>query len=127
MKQALEIKLSDVARATMPEESGNEGFVGIAPDGSEYHVVAPVDRQIARGLRFWIPPDDGTPFGGYKDWRYFCCLTYDVPQGHPRELEAHLEKTRENAWLIQQWEKGLGFEIRVIDDLNRHSVLRTCS
>jgi hypothetical protein len=117
MDHVVEIKLSDIARATMPEESGNEGFIGIAPDRSRYHVVVPVDRQIARGLKFWVRPDDGTPFGGYKDWHYFCCLTYDVPQGHHAEGKAHLEKARENAWLIQQWEKGLGWDVRITDDL----------
>ncbi len=117
MKQDLEIKLSDVFRATMPEESGNEGFIGISPDGSQYHVVVPVDRQIARSLKFWLPPKDGTPFGGYKDWHYFCCLTYDLPEGDAYERRAHLEKARENAWLIQQWEKGFGLELRVIEDL----------
>ena len=48
-KGALKIRLSDVFRATLAEESGNLGFVGLAPDGAAYHVVVPVDIQIARG------------------------------------------------------------------------------
>ena len=76
MKPVLDIKLSDLFRATMADDCGNEGFIGIAPDGSQYHVVVPVDRQIARGLMFWVPPDDGTPFGGYKGWHYFCVVSY---------------------------------------------------
>ena len=113
----LDIKLSDLFRATMVADCGNEGFIGIAQDGSQYHVVAPVDRQIARGLKFWIQPDDGTPFGGYKGWHYFCCLTYDIPESHDVEREVRLDRARENGWLIQKWGKGMGLEIRLIDDI----------
>lgn len=117
MKSVLHIKLSDLFRATMADDCGNEGFIGIAPNGSQYHVVVPVDRQIARGLKFWIKPDDGTPFGGYKGWHYFCCLTYVAQQSQEAEREAHLEKARENGWLIQKWGEGLGLKIRLIDNM----------
>jgi hypothetical protein len=62
-KPVFHITLSDLFRATMADDCGNEGFIGISPNGSQYHVVVPVGRQIARGLKFWIQPDDGTPFG----------------------------------------------------------------
>lgn len=117
VKPVLEIRLSDLFRATLASDCGNEGYIGIAPDGSRYHVVVPVDRQISRGLKFWIRPDDGTPFGGYKDWHYFCCLTYEVPERKDAEQEVQLHCARENGWLIQKWAKALGLEITVIDDM----------
>ena len=117
MKPVLSLRLSDLWRATLADECGNEGFIGIAPDGSEYHVVVPVDRQIARGLRFDVPPEDGTPFGGYRGWHYFCCLTYPDRSQHPDdERHARLERAWENAWLIQKWGQGLGIEIELVED-----------
>lgn len=111
-KQVLDIKLSDLFRATLADSCGNEGFIGIAPDGSRYHVVVPVDRQIARGLKFWVKPDDGTPFGGYKGWHYFGCLTYEFHENNGVERGVRLEKARENGALIRSWGKGMGFKIR---------------
>jgi hypothetical protein len=118
-KTELVIRMSDLFRATLSDDCGNEGFIGIAPDASEYHVVAPVDRQIARGLKAWAAPDDGTPFGGYREWRYFCCLTYTVrEQEHDTDRRARLEKARENGWLIQKWAKGMGCDIQLKEDMD---------
>jgi len=102
----------------MAHGCGNEGYIGIAPDGSQYHVVVPVDRQIARGLKFWFPPDDGTPFGGYKDWHYFACLPYVTSEEQSCEREAQLEKARENGWLLQRWGDTMGLDIKIIEDIN---------
>ena len=118
-KPVLGIKISDLFRATMADDCGNEGFIGIAPDGSRYHVVVPVDSQIARGLMFWIRPDDGTPFGGYKGWHYFCCLTYEPLNRHASDHEARLEKAWETGWLIQKWLEGIGLGIRLIEDMKK--------
>ena len=76
---SLLIDFNDIFRATLDEDCGNEGYIGIAPDGGRYHVVVPVDRQIARGIKAGNRPQDGTPFGGYKDWRYFGCPGYKRP------------------------------------------------
>ena len=43
----LRIKVQDVGRATLPVRSGNEGWIGVSPKGDDYHVVVPVDVQIA--------------------------------------------------------------------------------
>ncbi len=115
-KNILKIRLSDLFRATLSDDCGNEGFIGIAPDGSNYHVVVPVDRQIARGLKFWIHPEDGTPFGGYKDWQYFCCLTYTKTEDQ-REYDQRLKQAKENGWLIQNWGRSHGFNIEILDDM----------
>jgi len=114
----LQIKLSDLFRATMAEGCGNEGYIGIAADGSQYHVVVPVDRQIARGLKAWIRTDDGTPFGGYKGWYYFACVPYVTSEQESCERESQLEKPRENGWLIQKWGESTRLDIKIIEDIN---------
>jgi hypothetical protein len=102
---ALPIDFNDVIRATLDDDCGNRGYIGIAPDGCCYHVVVPVDRQIARGIKAGIRPQDGTPFGGYKDWRYFCCPGYQRPTVYN---EAEIQKARMkqagiNARLLKAW------------------------
>jgi len=120
VKPVLGINLSDLFRATLVDDCRNEGFIGISPDGLHYHVVVPVDRLIARGLMAWVPPDDGTPFGGYCGWHYFCCLTYEPQENQEVERKVRLEKARENGWLIQKWGKSVGLEIRLIDDMQKN-------
>lgn len=73
----LRIKLRDIQRATLPVKSGNEGWIGVSPRGDDYHVVVPVDVQIARGVMACNLPTDGTPFGGYAGWLYFRCPPYE--------------------------------------------------
>lgn len=73
----LNIKLSAVQRATLWTHSGNEGWIGVEPFGKAYHVIVPVDVQIARGVMACNKPTDGTPFGGYSNWIYFRCQPYD--------------------------------------------------
>ncbi|HMK35081.1 MAG TPA: hypothetical protein VK463_08445 [Desulfomonilaceae bacterium] len=82
----LRIKSQDIRRATLPLHAGNEGWIGVSPRADEYHVVVPVDVQIARGVMACNRPTDGTPFGGYSDWIYFRCPPYeDDCNGHARE------------------------------------------
>ncbi len=73
----LHILIRDVRRATLPGRCGNEGWIGLSPAGDRYHVVAPVDAQIAKGVMACNWPTDGTPFGGYTGWLYFRCEPYD--------------------------------------------------
>lgn len=73
----LQIKLTDIHRATLPVRCGNEGWIGISPAGDRYHVVVPVDVQIARGVLACNLPTDGTPFGGYSGWLYFRCPPFE--------------------------------------------------
>jgi hypothetical protein len=77
----LQLKVQDVRRATLPVRSGNEGWIGVSPRGDAYHVVVPVDVQIARGVMACNRPTDGTPFGGYSGWLYFRCPPYDDEAG----------------------------------------------
>jgi hypothetical protein len=98
----LGIKKSDVRRATLPLGSGNEGWLGFSPDGNRYHVVVPVDVQIARGVMACNRPNDGTPFGGYTGWLYIRCEPYpDDPGMEAQAREAQVRKNGENMlrWL----------------------------
>ena len=97
------IRLSNIFRATLAEDCGNEGYIGIASDGSAYHVVVPIDRQLARGLSPTAKPSNGTDFGGYKGWHYFCCLTHRPDYTNPNTNRKYrLQRARENAWLIEK-------------------------
>ena len=90
----LRIRIRDVRRATLPMRSGNEGWIGIAPAGDQYHVVVPVDTQIARGVMACNRPTDGTPFGGYSGWLYFRCSPYEDEAGDEEALrEQHVRTT----------------------------------
>ncbi|MDQ7782364.1 MAG: hypothetical protein RDU20_05785 [Desulfomonilaceae bacterium] len=97
----LSIKLSDIVRATLTKQSGNEGWIGVSPRGDEYHVVVPVDVQIARGVMACNRPTDGTPFGGYAGWLYFRCPQYEG-QGVDDEALRE-EKARETGARLISW------------------------
>lgn len=94
----LRVRRSDVLRATLPANTGNTGYLGFAPDGSDYHVVVPVDEQIARGIKAGNRPDDGTPFGGYREWLYFQCRPYESDSEAARESQV-----RDNAAVLFAW------------------------
>ncbi len=89
----LRIDFQDILRATLPLRSGNEGWIGVSPSGNEYHVVVPVDVQIARGVMAGNPPQDGTPFGGYTNWIYFRCPPYEE-EGPDEETFRHAQAKR---------------------------------
>ncbi len=106
----LQLKKSDVFRATLADDCGNIGFLGIAPDASEYHVVVPVDLQLARGVKAMNQPDDGTPFGGYRGWHYYECAPYSKDENdHNRR-----QQIETNAKLLTLWIQQFGLEITII-------------
>jgi hypothetical protein len=111
----LKIDFNDILRATLDEACGNEGYIGISPDGSRYHVVVPVDRQIARGVKAGNRPLDGTPFGGYKEWHYFCCGTFPLPERYaPESVPAgRRRQAEENALILKSWAAGLKLEVEI--------------
>jgi hypothetical protein len=112
----LMVKLSDLWRATLEERCGNVGFIGISADGSKYHVVVPVDLQIARGVKACNRPEDGTPFGGYTGWRYFQCEPYSLV-GHPQvDQEARRAMARENGLALGRWAAGMGVRVEVVGE-----------
>ncbi len=92
----LKIKFSDILRATLGLSTGNESWVGVSPDGDSYHIVSPVDSQIAKGVMACNRPTDGTPFGGYSRWIYFRIPPYS-------ESTDNTQNARQNqAWLVAQ-------------------------
>lgn len=90
----LRIDFADILRATLPIRSGNEGWIGVSPTGDYYHIVVPVDRQIARGVMAGNLPTDGTPFGGYSGWLYYRCAPFDDDDQAGEAIE---ERRREQA------------------------------
>jgi hypothetical protein len=111
----LAIDFNDIIRATLDEDCGNEGFIGIAPDGSRYHVVVPVDRQIARGIKAGNRPLDGTPFGGYKAWHYFCCQGYKRPAGYNEDegQKVRIKQAGINARSLKTWAAEIKIDIEI--------------
>ncbi|MBU0516329.1 MAG: methylated-DNA--[protein]-cysteine S-methyltransferase [Proteobacteria bacterium] len=113
----LPVARSDLWRATLADDCGNTGFIGFSPEGDQYHLVVPVDRQIAAGVKAKNRPTDGTPFGGYTGWGYFECAPY---QPAPRDAEADAEARRAEvkitALVLIDWAKDQGFGVRVEDE-----------
>jgi len=93
----LQVKFDDIFRATLPVRSGNEGWIGVAPTGLEYHVVVPVDTQIARGVMACNRPTDGTPFGGFSGWTYFRCPPFEVEDDAADEDALRMDAALETA------------------------------
>lgn len=104
----LRIKVQDVGRATLPVRSGNEGWIGVSPKGDDYHVVVPVDVQIARGIMACNRPTDGTPFGGYVDWLYFRCPPYPDEGGDESLLRD--DQIRRTSEQLIRWLASYGIE-----------------
>lgn len=113
---ALIIDLSDILRATLDTASGNEGYIGIAPDGGNYHVVVPVDPQIARSVKAGRASLDATPFGGYAGWHYFRCSGYLRPDKCLEAEEVNgrrRNQTMINAEDLVRWASQRNIEIKI--------------
>jgi hypothetical protein len=114
-KPVLRISLSDLVRATLDEDSGNVGYLGLSPDGTRYHVVVPVDRQIARGIKAgnWIL--EGPPFGGYRHWHYFCCSGYRRPGRYDEKAieKIRREQAQANGRDLVAWAAGLNIKVEI--------------
>ncbi|OGP51166.1 MAG: hypothetical protein A2Y79_03515 [Deltaproteobacteria bacterium RBG_13_43_22] len=112
----LQIDFNDILRATLDEDCGNEGYIGLSPDGLRYHVVVPVDRQIARGIKAGNRPLDETPFGGYKDWHYFCCLGYSGPaENNEAEIQKiRIKQAETNAQHLKTWAAEMKISVEIL-------------
>jgi hypothetical protein len=118
------IKIEDIGRATLPSRSGNEGWIGVSPGGDAYHVVTPVDVQLARGVMACNRPTDGTPFGGYSSWLYFRCEPYEE-EGAP-EQEARNRQVRKNATDLINWLALYGIVARLKSSETSQAVAPDC-
>ncbi len=108
--ETLKVRESDIFRATLADDCGNLGFIGVAPDASTYHVVVPVDLQLARGVKAMNQPADGTPFGGYQGWHYYEC----APYSRDKDGSERRRQIKTNAKLLTMWMQQFGLEITII-------------
>jgi hypothetical protein len=116
-KPMLMISFQDLRRATLPFRSGNEGWIGVSPEGTAYHVVVPVDVQIARGVMACNRPTDGTPFGGYSGWLYFRCPQYDESAARSGdENRLRIDQARKTADQLVEWLASCGVAAKVVFD-----------
>ena len=106
----LKVRRSDIYRATLSARTGNSGYLGFARDGSEYHVVVPVDEQIARGIKAGNRPADGTPFGGYSGWLYYQCRPHEAVTEDSRA-----EQTDANAAVLIAWAEQRKIDLEIDD------------
>ena len=106
----VKVRRRDLFRATLAADCGNLGFLGFAPDGTQYHVVAPVDLKLARGVKALNLPDDGTPFGGYRGWHYFSCEPYDPAAGET----GRQRRIDENSRRLKLWLQQLGIDMEIV-------------
>ncbi len=114
----LRISFHDILRATLPLKSGNEGWIGVSPEGNDYHIVVPVDVQIARGVMACNRPTDGTPFGGYSDWLYFRCPPFDEPTVGPDEDSVlRRKKARQTAGELMRWLASYEIDAELVDEV----------
>jgi hypothetical protein len=112
----LAIDIGDIFRATLDADSGNEGYIGISADGRQYHVVVPVDPQIARGIKAGNRPLDRTPFGGFKGWHYFRCSGYlraVEAQDEKKICQIRMKQSRTNAENLIAWASSLRINVEI--------------
>jgi hypothetical protein len=112
----LQIRFQDILRATLSAPCGNRGWIGFAPRGDRYHVVVPVDAQIARGVMACNRPMDGTPFGGYAGWIYFMCPPFEMEDDVVVDEQARLVRAEHTAEELVSWLAGYGIEAEIIYD-----------
>ena len=113
---ALPINFDELIRATLDDSSGNVGYIGLSPDGSRYHVVVPVDGQIARGIKAGNQVPEGVPFGGYKNWHYFNCSGYCRPSRYDEKeiTEVRKRQAKANAQSLIAWAAERDIEVKII-------------
>ena len=111
----LTIDFNDILRATLDDQCGNEGYIGISPDGRQYHVVVPVDLQIARGIKAGNRPLDGTPLEGIKTGiisvAWFFLWRERVDPGEIQVLR--ISQAKANALLLKTWAAELTIDLEL--------------
>ncbi|MFH1035476.1 MAG: hypothetical protein V1806_13285 [Pseudomonadota bacterium] len=76
---ALRFRLNDLLRATLPQGQGWVGLVGVEPGGRDYHVLAPVELELALGLMRLGWAGQWRALGGRQGWHYRPCRAYAPP------------------------------------------------
>lgn len=111
---ALSFTMEDLVRATLPSGWGQVGFVGVSPGGDSYHVLAPVDLDLAEGTFRMALHGLAEPLGGRPGWRYYYCRTYDPP---PRDrhpwlkvlLDKRMRQALHSGELLVAWARQQGW------------------
>lgn len=113
----LAVAQSDIWRATLADDCGNTGFIGFSQKGDQYHLVVPVDRQIAAGVKAKNRPTDGTPFGGYTGWHYFECAPYPpAPRDAKADAAARRAQVKITALVLTDWARDQGLAVQIEDE-----------
>lgn len=120
---ALLFYLRDVLKATLPQGYGHVGFIGVAPEGREYHVLSPVELDLALGAVVTTGSGDGLTLGGHAHWSYLLCQTYRPPppsaSGGPDQAQvsqARLRQARFNGQRLVSWARSQGWWAELQED-----------
>jgi hypothetical protein len=111
---AFRLSMNDIIRATLPRGWGYVGFLGVNPAGDSYHVMAPVEIDLAADVFIMALDGQAEPLGGRPGWRYYYCHTYEPPpqDGRPWPealLVARRQRARHSGELFRAWARRQGW------------------
>lgn len=110
----MRFSMDDLVRATLPSGWGRAGFVGLSPGGESYHVLVPVELDLAAAAFRLALEGWAEPMGGRPAWRYHYCRTYDPPPRDSRPwpdalLAARRRQATRNGELLKAWARRQGW------------------
>ena len=110
----MRFSMDDLVRATLPSGWGRAGFVGVSPGGESYHVLVPVELDLAADTFRLALEGWAEPMGGRPAWRYHYCRTYDPPprDGRPWPdalLAARRRQATRSGELLKAWARRQGW------------------
>jgi hypothetical protein len=110
----LSFAMDDLVKATLPSGWGQAGFVGVSPHGDSYHVLVPVELDLALETFRMALDDWAEPLGGRPGWNYYYCSTYDPPprDGRPWPeaiLTERSRQARQSGELLVAWVRRKGW------------------
>ena len=110
----LTFSLDDLVKATLPSGWGQAGFVGVSPKGDSYHVLVPVELDLASETFRMALDGWAEPMGGRPDWRYYYCRTYEPPprDGRPWPdalLAARQRQAKISGEMLVAWARRQGW------------------
>lgn len=111
---AFRLSMEDMIRATLPSGWGYVGFLGVSPAGDSYHVLAPVEVDLAADIFIMALDGLAEPMGGRPGWRYYYCHTYEPPPKHCRPwpealLAARRRRAKHSGELFSAWARRQGW------------------
>ncbi len=117
----LHFALEDLVRATLPSGWGQVGFVGVSPDGAAYHVLSPVEVDLASDMVLMALAGRAEFMGGRPGWRYHYCHTYQPPPGRERPgpeamRAARRRRARHTGRMLVAWARRQGWWAELSED-----------